>query len=82
MQKQAKNDRNYRVFQAMRLMRREYMKNLFADNLSEDGGSEYGEEGERERTLISESTISECGQRPKNNKRLKEVTVKHILENF
>ena len=30
----------------MRLMRREYMKMLFVDNLSEDGGSnsEYGEE--------------------------------------
>ena len=36
-QKTEKNERNYRVFQAMRLMRREYMKNLFVDTLSEDG---------------------------------------------
>ena len=62
----------------MRLMRREYMKNLFVDNVSEDGSSEYGEE----RTVVSESTISECCQMPKSNKRLKEVTVQHILENF
>ena len=80
-QKTDKNDRNYRVFQAMRLMRREYMKMLLVDNLSEDGSSEYGEET---RTVVSnyESAISELSAMPVNNKRLKEVTVKHIMENF
>ena len=37
-QKLAKNERNYRVFQAMRLMRREYMKMLLVeDEPAEDG---------------------------------------------
>jgi len=44
-QKLEKNERNYRVFQAMRLMRREYMKMLLCDNsMSESGSSEYGDE--------------------------------------
>jgi len=80
-QKGEKNERNYRVFQAMRLMRREYMKMLFVDNLSEDGcGSEYGEDTGA-RTIASESILSELPA-PMVNKRLKEVTVKHIQENF
>ena len=81
-QKLEKNERNYRVFQAMRLMRREYMKMLFVDNLDEDGtGSEYSEE----RTLSAHSeTVGSDIQSsvPLNTKRLKEVTVKHIMENF
>jgi hypothetical protein len=62
----------------MRLMRREYMKILLVDNLSEDGGSESGES----QTVISESNMSGDLQVSNNDKRLKEVTVKHILENF
>lgn len=55
LQKQSKNARNYRVLQAMRLMRREYMKNLFQENShEEDSNSEYGEE----RTITSESSLS------------------------
>ena len=74
----------------MRLMRREYMKMLFNDeNVSEnDNGSEYGEESSTTRTLQTESLI--CGStsaiedpaEKSTNKRLKEVTAKHILENF
>ncbi len=66
------------MFQAMRLMRREYMKMLLVDNLSEDGGSESGES----QTVTSESAMSGEVQVSNNDKRLKEVTVKHILENF
>ena len=57
-QKKEKNDRHYRVFQAMRLMRREYMKLLFNDeNISEnDTGSDYGEES-TSRTLQTDSLI-------------------------
>jgi hypothetical protein len=81
-QKLEKNERNYRVFQAMRLMRREYMKMLLVDNLSEDGtGSEYSSE-ERTVSMHSEALSSETAQIPANNKRLKEDTVKHIMENF
>lgn len=78
-QKLEKNERNYRVFQAMRLMRREYMKMLLVDNLSEDGSSEYGEY--RNVSVHSDVEPNEM-QQPLNNKRLKEVTVKHIMENF
>ena len=83
-QKKDKNDRHYRVFQAMRLMRREYMKMLFSnDNVSENGsGSEYNEEHHSTaNTMQSESVVGEL-QVPEQNKRLKEVTAKHILENF
>ena len=81
-QKKEKNDRHYRVFQAMRLMRREYMKMLFNDNISEhDTGSEYGEESTA-RTLQSDSLVGGELQVPEKNKRLKEVTAKHILDNF
>ena len=81
-QKREKNERNYRVFQAMRLMRREYMKMLFVDNLSEDGGSnsEYGEEVAR--TVLSDSGLGDPQMPAANSKRLKDVTVKHIVENF
>ena len=66
----------------MRLMRREYMKMLFNDNMSEhDMGSEYGEESTA-RTIQTESLIGGECQVPEKNKRLKEVTAKHILENF
>ena len=56
-QKRDKNERNYRVFQAMRLMRREYMKMLMVDNLSEDGSSEYGDEVVA-RSVASDSNVS------------------------
>ena len=80
-QKLEKNERNYRVFQAMRLMRREYMKMLLCDNsISEDGSSEYGDEL-RHVSIHSDTAQSEV-QQPMSNKRLKEVTVKHIMENF
>lgn len=59
-------------------MRREYMKMILVDNLSEDGGSEFGES----QTVNSESNISTDIQVSNNDKRLKEVTVKHILQNF
>lgn len=59
-------------------MRREYMKMILVDNLSEDGGSEFGES----QTVNSESNLSENVQVSNNDKRLKEVTVKHILQNF
>ena len=59
-------------------MRREYMKMILVDNLSEDGGSEFGES----QTVNSESNLSENVQASNNDKRLKEVTVKHILQNF
>ena len=83
-QKKEKNDRHYRVFQAMRLMRREYMKMLFSDNVSEnDTGSEYGDEPPMTaRTMQTESIVGDNLQVPEQNKRLKEVTAKHILENF
>lgn len=68
----------------MRLMRREYTKMLSVDALSEDGGSEYGEEIAGGRITPSNSdSMSFCDLSvPANKKRLKEVTVKHILENF
>ena len=45
----------------MRLMRREYMKMLFSDNVSEnDTGSEYGEEPHSTaNTMQSESVIGD-----------------------
>ena len=57
-QKRQKNERNYRVFQAMRLIRREYMKMLIVDNLSEDCGSEYGDEFAA-KTIMTESCVSD-----------------------
>lgn len=68
----------------MRLMRREYMKMLFSDNVSEnDTGSEYGDEPPMTaRTMQTESIVGDNLQVPEQNKRLKEVTAKHILENF
>lgn len=65
----------------MRLIRREYMKMLFPDNVSEnDTGSEYGEESTA-RTIQTESLVGHL-QVPEKTKRLKEITAKHILENF
>lgn len=66
------------------------MKMLFnEENVSEnDTGSEYGEESAATRTLQTESLIGASTvelQDPSekaSNKRLKEVTAKHILENF
>ena len=59
------------------------MKMLFPDNMSEnDTGSEYGDEQSTARTLQTDSLIGENMQVPEKNKRLKEVTAKHILENF
>lgn len=79
-QKQEKNLRNYRVLQAMRLIRREYMKNIVADSCSEaESNSEYGEE----RTITSEEmSIGQPLKVRVAENRLKEVTVKQIYENF
>ena len=76
--------------QAMRLMRREYTKMLTVDNLEEDGSSEYGEESNSNSGRItpsgsdsmSFSDLSIPANANGNKKRLKDVTVKHILENF
>lgn len=74
-----KTERNFRVFKAMRLMRREYMRMVLNDNSTEDGISEDGIEiGARSGTMASEAIML-----PKANlKRLKDITVKNILSNF
>ena len=86
-QKTDKNARTYRVFQAMRQMRREYMQMVqtggFNLNIStSDSNSDYGSE-ENVKAQPSMSIVSEI-QMPEqfNQKRLKDVAVKQILENF
>lgn len=78
--KKEKNDRHYRVFQAMRLMRQEYLKVLFNDSSSERSADTYGDEAD-DRNLKRE-TSKNSTKLPNNSKRLKEVTVAHIKENF
>ena len=80
--KKEKNQRHYRVFQAMRLMRREYLKQLFSESREETGSEEYGDD-------ISDRTVSQIASSnsvisiPNSvSKRLKEITVAHIKENF
>lgn len=55
--KKEKNDRHYRVFQAMRLMRQEYLKVLFNDSASERSADTYGDEAD-DRTLSREMSNS------------------------
>ena len=77
-----KTQRNFRVFKAMRLMRRDYMRMCMIDQFSEDGsGSDYGNElGSRP----DSSVISEQLMLPSNTsqRRLKDITVKNILNTF
>lgn len=68
----------------MRLMRREYTKLAFVESLDEDGSSEYSDELARTQNSSDSTIIQDGGQiaMSMNTKRLKDVTVKHILENF
>jgi len=87
-QKSEKNARAYRVFQAMRLMRREYMKMVsigdFNLNMSSsDTCSDYGsEEGTRHHPSMSVASEIQMPEQLGQNKRLKDIAVKTILENF
>lgn len=80
-QKTKRSERNYRVFQAMRLVRHEYIKMIQPDlNCSE----EYQDmellglvSDKKSRKSCDSVKLPEVSQ-----KRLKDVTVKHILDNF
>ena len=78
-QKVQRSERNYRVFQAMRLIRREYIKMIYPDlsDMNEsfnDLDMFMGRSSKRSCDSVKVPEIS--------HKRLKDITVKHILENF
>ena len=82
-QKQEKNERNYRVFQAMRLMRRDYMSTLdqscsfeVVEKAALNLSNSYLDESMMNQSIVSDLRV------PSHTKRLREVTAQHILESF
>lgn len=78
-QKVQRSERNYRVFQAMRLIRREYIKMIYPDL------SDMNETFNNLDMFMGRSSKQSCDsvKVPEiSHKRLKDITVKHILDNF
>lgn len=77
-QKAERCERNFRVFQAMRLIRREYIKMIYPDPSSEAAGSDLDEfMGRQSKQSCDSLRVTEIC-----HKRLKDITVKHIIDNF
>jgi hypothetical protein len=80
-QKVQRSERNYRIFQAMRLIRREYIKMIYPDMSQmsqEDSFSDLDMfMGRKSKDSCDSVKVPEI-----SHKRLKDVTVKHILDNF
>lgn len=87
-QKVQRSERNYRVFQAMRLIRREYIKMIYPDlsNMDESFNNLdifMGRRSNRSNGSRGSKESDDSIKVPEiSHKRLKDITVKHILDNF
>ena len=80
--KKEKNERHYRVFQALRLMRREYLKLFLNEKMNNDNDETFDESQENSDRKVARETSLESVSLQSSSKRLKEVTVAHIRETF
>ena len=80
-QKVERSERNYRIFQAMRLIRREYIKMIYPDMSQMSGEDSFSDldmfMGRKSKDSFDSIKVPEI-----SHKRLKDITVKHILDNF